>query len=257
MPLPDVVALLADSTGKFEISLYQGQHNYELHVVAGNITRVLFNDNELTDARQSESFVKELVRADEGSFEFIRCIIYPGPHEMPLRELMDLGLAEADEINLLSEHFPDADTIFVPTRKVHVALDGELQSFWQAARPVLESGASAHDLFNQLGLFLDQVLLRLYKLRASGLIETFRADLPAPGYPLHYEDDRLAHASNGPHRNVFISSADYGITLNNDGPNPHPSTYDFKLSPVEIDEADDDTLNELMQSVEEAIQSQR
>lgn len=187
IPLPDVVSLIAQSSGKLDIWRYSSQHHYELFLSKGVVSLLRFDDQPLENSIQAKSFLKDLVQANEGEFEFIRGEAVDGPHQFRIEELLRTGLAEADEVEVYREHFPDPETVFILTTAPQAWLDEDISEFWNAAKPYFAQGACARELFNNLGLYLDQILLKMYKLRAAGMIEIYRAkvehqdaEIPSP-----------------------------------------------------------------------------
>lgn len=173
IPLPDVMAFVAQFTGRLGI-LQQDGDSFDLEMREGIITHVFFNGQEITDPDQTLSFLIDLIRAEEGEFEFKRGPVTYGPHCLKISEVLLSSLVMLDEIQTLREHLPQPQTVFVRSGMVPGLLSPEMTSFWRSAYTPLQEGASALDLYAQLGLCLDQVQLKLYKLRAAGLIKPQR-----------------------------------------------------------------------------------
>lgn len=184
MPLPDVLSLIEGSSGQLQIWSSNREHHYEIETGENQITRLTFNQQEIAEVNQAKSFIIDLFKATDSEFEYHRGETQSPFYNLQIEEILISGLLITDEILTLQPHFPEPETIFVATSSQTGWVDPELQDFWKQAAPFLEQGASAQDLFDQLGLYLDQIQLKLYKLRAAHYIEPKRAfNVPKPKKP--------------------------------------------------------------------------
>lgn len=128
------------------------------------------------DPLQARSALLEVLRAQEGAFEFA-----PGsppaegtPLNWPLERLL-LSLTNVeDERAVLRPHLPDPRTRFQAVEP-EVWLEEPLCSFWERARPWLLKGASGEEVAAALSLELEDVLYYLHKLRLAGKVWPVRA----------------------------------------------------------------------------------
>ena len=177
--LPDVMSMVACGTGRLEISQRDGEYRFDLDLTEGTITHVFFNGQEIYDPDQALLFIANLVRGGEGEFEFSRCPVTEGPHRFRVTEVLLSSISMVDEIRALRKHFAKPHVVFVLTEAAKEHTDIGVGSFWKAAYPYLKQGVTAADLYLRLGLYLDQIQLKLYKLRNAGLItavETLRPE---------------------------------------------------------------------------------
>jgi hypothetical protein len=176
--LPDVMSMVACGTGRLEISQQEGKYRFDLDLTEGTITHVYFNGQEIYDPDQALSFIANLVRGGEGEFEFSRCPVTEGPHHFRVTEVLLSSISMVDEIRALRKHFALPHVVFELTAAAEEETDIGIGSFWKGAYPYLKQGASAADLYLRLGLYLDQIQLKLYKLRNAGLIKPREALRP-------------------------------------------------------------------------------
>lgn len=225
----DMVSLIGKSSGTLTISRFGSEHNYLIDVADGRATTLTFNGQAIEDTQQAISFLSELVRTNDGEFVFSRRSLAKAAEPSAASSWYDLDLAEiassaltmSDEIAMFRPHFPEPDTRFVLTNQPDDSLNSGLGEFYHSARPYLSEGASANDLYTTLGLYLDEIQLRLYKLRLARLIEPKRLayasfdiykPLPAPQHAppveefagIKIDDDLLSH---GPLLPIWADSA--------------------------------------------------
>ncbi len=170
IPLPDVMSLIGSSTGTLTVSRYDNQHVYLFGIQNAVITDVRFNGQEIVDKNQARSFITELIQTNLGDFEFERGKSTTGSHSLPISEILNSSLSLIDEIQAFREHFPDPHTVFIAIENGKGWLGSDLKTFWQDSHPYFQKGISALEIQEYLGLYLDQILLKLYKLRTTGLI---------------------------------------------------------------------------------------
>jgi hypothetical protein len=225
----DMVSLIGKSSGVLTISRFGGEHTYLIDVAAGKATALTFNDQAIPDKQQAISFLSEIVRTNDGEFVYSRrgknkeqepSAASPW-YELELSDLASNALELSDEINMFRPHFPEPDTRFVLTSQPADGISSGLREFYESAQPHLSEGASANDLYATLGLYLDEILLRLYKLRLARLVEPKRLayasfdlhkPLPAPQHTRPEEpvtgiaiDDELL--SHGPLLPIWADTA--------------------------------------------------
>ena len=187
MSLAELLPVLSRGTGQFIVWSEAGQRHYDLHIRDGVLISISINSECTQDIFQVRNQVVELVTLRRGEFEFRKTTpaALRSDFALSLEVLVLLGVAAANEIDSFRPHFPSPETIFVAQANDQVWLKTDLQEFWDSARSLLEVGASATQISNATGVFLDQVLFFLYQLRATGLVVPVRAfDARRPRFPL-------------------------------------------------------------------------
>lgn len=174
----DVISLIGKSSGILTVARFDSSHLYSIGIKDGQIIRTAFNNQDIYDAQQASSFISELIRVNDGEFEYKRGPQSVGNYHIDFDRLLSSALTMSDEIEQLRPHFAEPETRFI-LRRTPTRLDADLAEFLAAATPYLQAGTSANDLYNQLGLYLEQIQLRLYKLRLAGAIEPARAAFEA------------------------------------------------------------------------------
>lgn len=178
MPFPDLVGMLGRRSGVLEIFGLPGhRQGYAIALDGGKVVWVR-EGTKLLDPLQARSVLQELFRSGEGAFEFTTGTPPPPLEGQPLgwpleRILLTMTTIE-DEFAAYRSLLPDPKTRFQAVA-MDVWLEEPLWSFWERARPLLASGASAEELAARLGLRVEEVLYYLHKLRLVGKVAPVRA----------------------------------------------------------------------------------
>lgn len=175
--LPDVMSLIGKSTGSLVIEQKYEERTdrFELYLDARMITRMSINHGEIQSMAQARSFIIELVRSSWGDFRFYRGTSGTANFSIPVNEILLSSLSMVEEMEACRRHFPEPHTIFTVAKNEAGYLDAETRAFWLLAEPHFKRGASAQDLFDHLGFYLDQILFRCHQLRLAGAITPQRA----------------------------------------------------------------------------------
>ena len=176
MPLVDLLSMLGRRSGLLDVWDVEGKRNrYILALDRGNLLWMK-DEGGYLDPLKARSALLELASAGRGAFEFTP--IEP-PKGSPLlnwpieRVLLSVTTVH-DEIASYNSLLPDPKTRF-QVAALEVWLEEPLYSFWERAKPLLQTGASAEDLASRLRLPLDEVRYYLHKLRLVGKVVPVRA----------------------------------------------------------------------------------
>ncbi len=176
MSLGDLLPLLSVQNGALEVFNLE-QHPRVTLYFRGGLLRCLYVGGRPADPLQARSTVSRLVSAKRGCFEFApgapvpRC---PDPLGWPLDQLLLTTVTVQDEIEGLEQLLPHPETVFRQVRS-QAPEDERLFDFWRRAQDLLQAGASARELAEELGMPLDHARYYLLKLRQSSLLQPVRA----------------------------------------------------------------------------------
>ncbi|WP_448569438.1 DUF4388 domain-containing protein [Thermus sp.] len=176
MPFPDLVAMLGRRSGVLEVFGLPGKRQgYALALDGGKVVWVR-EGNRILDPLEARLVLQELLRLQEGAFEFTPGIPPAGEAVLgwPLERLLLTMTTVEDEFQAYRPLLPDPKTRF-QVAALEVWLEEPLYSFWERAKPLLQAGASAEDLASRLRLPLDEVRYYLHKLRLAGKVAPVRA----------------------------------------------------------------------------------
>lgn len=177
MPLPDVLSMVGRSSGRFTVWNCPNGKNYELHLSQGLLCAMLVDSTPVEDVFQIRNRMVELMNMRTGEFEFQKQSASGllSNFSISIDTLLLSSLAALDEMEAYRSFFASSRTVFtiVPTREAW--LEGDLLEFWETCYPLLENGASAETIAQATNIYLDNILLALYKLRTAGLIAPVRA----------------------------------------------------------------------------------
>ncbi|WP_117236581.1 DUF4388 domain-containing protein [Thermus sediminis] len=196
MPFPDLVAMLGRRSGVLEVFGLPGKRQgYAVALDGGKVVWVR-EGNRLLEPLEARSALQELLRLQEGAFEFTPGIPPAGEAALgwPLERLLLTMTTVVDEIQSHQSFLPDPKTRF-QAAALEVWLEEPLWSFWERAKPLLQGGASAEDLAARLRLPLDEVRYYLYKLRLAGKVVPVRA----------YEETRKNEEKRGLFRRLLAA----------------------------------------------------
>jgi hypothetical protein len=176
MPLVDLLSMLGRRSGLLDVWDVGGKRNrYILALDRGNLLWMK-DEGGYLDPLKARSALLELAFAGRGAFEFTP--VEP-PKGSPLlnwpidRVLLSVTTIH-DELASYNSLLPDPKTRF-QVAALEVWLEEPLYSFWERAKPLLQTGASAEDLASRLRLPLDEVRYYLHKLRLAGKVAPVRA----------------------------------------------------------------------------------
>jgi hypothetical protein len=196
MPLPDLVAMLGRRSGVLEVFGLPGKRQgYALALDGGRVVWVR-EGNRILDPLEARLVLQELLRLQEGAFEFTPGIPPAGEAVLgwPLERLLLTMTTVEDEFQAYRPLLPDPKTRF-QVAALEVWLEEPLYSFWERAKPLLQTGASAEDLASRLRLPLDEVRYYLHKLRLAGKVAPVRA----------YEETRKDEEKQGLFRRLLAA----------------------------------------------------
>lgn len=196
MPLVDLLSMLGRRSGLLDVWDVGGKRNrYILALDRGNLLWMK-DEGGYLDPLKARSTLLELASAGRGAFEFTP--IEP-PKGSPLlnwpieRVLLSVTTIH-DELASYNSLLPDPKTRF-QVAALEVWLEEPLYSFWERAKPLLQTGASAEDLASRLRLPLDEVRYYLHKLRLAGKVAPVRA----------YEETRKDEEKQGLFRRLLAA----------------------------------------------------
>jgi len=177
MPLPDVLSAISRRTGRFTVWNTPTEHYYEVHVDKGVVTGLLVDNVAVEEVFPLRNRMVELINVSEGEFEFenMASHVLLTQHQLSLDSLLLSGLSFMSELAASRSQFPNAQTVFRAAGPSEPWLTGDLQEFWHSSGPLLVAGASAETIATQTSLFIEHVLLCMYKLRMAGIIVPVRA----------------------------------------------------------------------------------
>lgn len=177
MPLPDVLSAVGRKTGRFTLWNTSTQHYYELHIDQGLLTGLIVDNEPVEDVFPLRNRMVELMNLTSGEFEFenLASRLLHAHHQLAIDTLLLSGLSVLNEVKANRSQLPNAQTVFRTKISKEPWLTGDLLEFWNCSGPMLSEGASADVIAKSTSLYLDQVLLCLYKLRMAGIISPARA----------------------------------------------------------------------------------
>lgn len=176
MPFADVAAILGHRTGTLQLfGPSEKPQSYAVAVDRGKVVWVR-KGMRLLDPLEARCALRELMRLQEGVFEFTPEVLPPGEAVLnwPLEQLLLTLTTLEDELEGHHSLLPDPKTRFQAVAQ-ELWLDEPLGSFWEGAKPLLQEGACAEELVSRLHLPLDEVRYYLLKLRLAGKVGPVRA----------------------------------------------------------------------------------
>ncbi len=174
MPLTDLMPMLGRRSGVLEVWNLEGHKSVSLWLETGLLRGAWLNGKNL-DTQAARGMLLEVMKSNQGDFEFMM-----GQPTLPCEHLLDWALEQVLDQSVLRENslnfaqLPDPETKFQAIT-LEIWLEEPLFGFWTRAKPLLESGASASQIAQRLGVPLDKVQLYLHKLRVAGRIGPVRA----------------------------------------------------------------------------------
>lgn len=180
MPLPDVLTMVGRSTGRFIVSQTSCGHAYELHLDRGMLIALIVDQEPIGDIFQVHNRMVELMNLHAGDFEFEKQEVSSLmlQFNLSIEMLLLSSLAALDELEAYRSRLPNNQTIFQILPSKEAWLEGDLLEFWECSYNLLAEGTSAEKIAERTSLFIDHVLLCLYKLRTAGIIAPVRAFSP-------------------------------------------------------------------------------
>jgi hypothetical protein len=176
MPLVDLLSMLGRRSGLLDVWDVGGKRNrYILALDRGNLLWVK-DEGGYLDPLKARSALLELAFAGRGAFEFTPVEPPKGSPLLnwPIERVLLSVTTIHDELASYNSLLPDPKTRF-QVAALEVWLEEPLYSFWERAKPLLQTGASAEDLASRLRLPLDEVRYYLHKLRLAGKVAPVRA----------------------------------------------------------------------------------
>ncbi len=176
MPLVDLLSMLGRRSGLLDVWDVGGKRNrYILALDRGNLLWMK-DEGGYLDPLKARSTLLELASAGRGAFEFTPVEPPKGSPLLnwPIERVLLSVTTIHDELASYKSLLPDPKTRF-QVAVLEVWLEEPLYSFWERAKPLLQTGASAEDLASRLRLPLDEVRYYLHKLRLVGKVAPVRA----------------------------------------------------------------------------------
>jgi hypothetical protein len=176
MPLVDLLSMLGRRSGLLDVWDVGGKRNrYILALDRGNLLWMK-DEGGYLDPLKARSTLLELASAGRGAFEFTPVEPPKGSPVLnwPIERVLLSVTTIHDELASYNSLLPDPKTRF-QVAALEVWLEEPLYSFWERAKPLLQTGASAEDLASRLRLPLDEVRYYLHKLRLAGKVAPVRA----------------------------------------------------------------------------------
>jgi hypothetical protein len=196
MPLVDLLSMLGRRSGLLDVWDVEGKRNrYILALDRGNLLWMK-DEGGYLDPLKARSALLELASAGRGAFEFTPVEPPKGSPLLnwPIERVLLSVTTVHDEIASYNSLLPDPKTRF-QVAALEVWLEEPLYSFWERAKPLLQTGASAEDLASRLRLPLDEVRYYLHKLRLVGKVAPVRA----------YEETRKDEEKQGLFRRLLAA----------------------------------------------------
>jgi hypothetical protein len=196
MPLVDLLSMLGRRSGLLDVWDVEGKRNrYILALDRGNILWMK-DEGGYLDPLKARSTLLELASARRGAFEFTPVEPPKGSPLLnwPIERVLLSVTTIHDELASYNSLLPDPKTRF-QAAALEVWLEEPLYSFWERAKPLLQTGASAEDLASRLRLPLDEVRYYLHKLRLVGKVAPVRA----------YEETRKDEEKQGLFRRLLAA----------------------------------------------------
>jgi hypothetical protein len=168
--------MLGRRSGLLDVWDVGGKRNrYILALDRGNLLWVK-DEGGYLDPLKARSTLLELASAGRGAFEFTPVEPPKGSPLLnwPIERVLLSVTTIHDELASYNSLLPDPKTRF-QVAALEVWLEEPLYSFWERAKPLLQTGASAEDLASRLRLPLDEVRYYLHKLRLAGKVAPVRA----------------------------------------------------------------------------------
>ena len=176
MPLVDLLSMLGRRSGLLDVWDVGGKRNrYILALDRGSLLWMK-DEGGYLDPLKARSALLELASAGRGAFEFTPVEPPKGSPLLnwPIERVLLSVTTIHDEFASYNSLLPDPKTRF-QAAALEVWLEEPLHSFWERAKPLLQTGASAEDLASRLRLPLDEVRYYLHKLRLVGKVAPVRA----------------------------------------------------------------------------------
>ena len=179
-PFADILGMISAGSGRFCIRNHSSGKVFEFFIRFGQLKALFIDSAPATDVLMIRSWVAKLVTANSGDFEFVREQVGEygdyGDYSLPLNQLVASGFANTIEWETLKEFCPNPETIFLLSLgPVDCWMEPELENFLDDTRILLEEGASGEHLAIATGYPLEEVLLKLYKLKATHVITPMRS----------------------------------------------------------------------------------
>jgi hypothetical protein len=196
MPLVDLLSMLGRRSGLLDVWDVGGKRNrYILALDRGNLLWMK-DEGGYLDPLKARSTLLELASAGRGAFEFTPVEPPKGSPLLnwPIERVLLSVTTIHDELASYNSLLPDPKTRF-QVAALEVWLEEPLYSFWERAKPLLQTGASAEDLASRLRLPLDEVRYYLHKLRLAGKVAPVRA----------YEETRKDEEKQGLFRRLLAA----------------------------------------------------
>jgi hypothetical protein len=196
MPLVDLLSMLGRRSGLLDVWDVGGKRNrYILALDRGNLLWMK-DEGGYLDPLKARSALLELASAGRGAFEFTPVEPPKGSPLLnwPIERVLLSVTTVHDELASYKGLLPDPKTRF-QVAALEVWLEEPLYSFWERAKPLLQTGASAEDLASRLRLPLDEVRYYLHKLRLVGKVAPVRA----------YEETRKDEEKQGLFRRLLAA----------------------------------------------------
>jgi hypothetical protein len=196
MPLVDLLSMLGGRSGLLDVWDVGGKRNrYILALDRGNLLWMK-DEGGYLDPLKARSALLELASAGRGAFEFTPVEPPKGSPLLnwPIERVLLSVTTIHDELASYNSLLPDPKTRF-QVAALEVWLEEPLYSFWERAKPLLQTGASAEDLASRLRLPLDEVRYYLHKLRLVGKVAPVRA----------YEETRKDEEKQGLFRRLLAA----------------------------------------------------
>jgi hypothetical protein len=196
MPLVDLLSMLGRRSGLLDVWDVGGKRNrYILALDRGNLLWMK-DEGGYLDPLKARSTLLELASAGRGAFEFTPVEPPKGSPLLnwPIERVLLSVTTIHDELASYNSLLPDPKTRF-QVAALEVWLEEPLYGFWERAKPLLQTGASAEDLASRLRLPLDEVRYYLHKLRLAGKVAPVRA----------YEETRKDEEKQGLFRRLLAA----------------------------------------------------
>ena len=171
-PLPEVLLLIANRTGRLRLFDALQYHPMELDLSDARAHGLHIGDNFLTSPAQVVAELSFVVETGEGAFEFAPQPIVSVSHSVPISELVLQLAMRVDEKQAKFSAVLGPELFYILEPQQPIAdVSPELYSFLAKSRQLLANGVRAEDLAEYLGEPEELVKLHLYDLHQFGFVK--------------------------------------------------------------------------------------
>lgn len=184
----DIIKVLQRHTGVLFMRTALAGRSVEMHLREGMLGAMFIDGFPVSEPLRVQDTVRSLVSSASGEYSF-EAGQAAQQMNLPINDLIREAVSTA---SIPEQQLPHQETRFEWQAGASTAqLPSSLRASWDAAGPMLRTGASAVDLSSQLRISLHEARIVLYRLRAANLITptraagAFQVSEPAPAAPAY------------------------------------------------------------------------